>query len=87
MRKVRQAFEAQVKIDRRCFLLLIFDQVFSFCQASVLQPLPWWYAEGLLKIAFKTSEAAAGQLGEFLYRDIELVVAAHEPFQIDLMRF
>ena len=84
---MRQAFKAQIQVNGRRFLVLGLNEVFGFVQALVLQPLAGWRMKGLLKIAFETGKAAAGELGKLFYRDVEVIIAYHEPFQVDLMGF
>src|ERR1700754_2655364 len=87
MRKVREAFEPQVEVDGGGLFVLFFYEMAGFRQASFLQPLAGGHVECLLKVALEGGKASAGELGKSFNGDIEMKIAEHELFEIDLVRF
>ena len=86
MGKVRQAFKPQVEVDSGRFLMFVLYQVAGFVQPFVLQPVTGRSAESFLKVAFKTGQAAPGELCKFFDRHVEPVIAEHKLFQVYLVR-
>lgn len=82
-----EAFKTQVQVDVRGLSVFFLYEMACFRKPGFVQPLAWGGAKDLFKIALKTRQAPAGELGKLFHRHVEAVVAAHKFFQVYLVRF
>lgn len=83
---MRKAFKTQVEINGGRLAVLFFYQVNSFRQPPLLQPLAGGGIKCFFEIALKGSQASAGEPGKLFDRYIEMKIAEHKLFQVDLIR-
>ena len=83
---MREGFKSQIKINGRRFLLFVFDEVARFRQSFILQPVPRRHTEYLFKIPLEPCQTPSGELRKSFNWNVKMVIADHEPFQVNLPR-
>jgi hypothetical protein len=87
MRKVREAFKTQVEVNGGWSFVFGFYKMAGFRQPFFLQPVPGRHAECFLEVALKPGKASPRELRKFFDGEIEMKIAKHEFFQVNLIRF
>lgn len=81
-RKMRQVFKTQIEVNvRRAFTFFIYLEM-GFAQPFLNKPVARCIVERLLKIPFKSRQAAASQISKPFYRHIEFIITVHKFLQV-----